>query len=222
MKKTLLLSVAVLAMSGASVFAADMPVRGPVAKAPPVVAGPLFNWTGFYWGGVAGYAWGDSSHTNAAGVTSGDFKTDGWMAGGTVGYNWQNGAGVFGLEGDFSWANPEGSGTVPGGVVNTELNWFATARARAGIASDQFLWYVTGGAAFAKLDASFNGVTSGSSTRTGWTAGAGVEAMITPNWTTKLEYLYADLGDKAAYNAPSPIKVDYTTHIVRVGLNYKY
>jgi opacity protein-like surface antigen len=46
---------------------------------------------------------------------------------------------------------------------------------------------------------------------------------VTRNWTTKVEYLYADLGDKGAYTTPAgPYSVDLKSHILRMGLNYKF
>jgi outer membrane immunogenic protein len=223
MWKTLLIGAAVFVMCGAGGFAADMPVRGPIAKAPPAAAVPLFNWSGFYWGGLAGYGFGDSQHTDALGAASNEFDTNGWLLGGTVGYNWQAGAGVLGVEGDLSWADIDGSDTAPGGSVQTDIAWLGTARVRAGVASSQALWYATGGAAFGKVEGNFANGPSGGKTRTGWTAGGGVEGLVAQNWTAKVEYLYADLGDKRTYNTGGvPVDVDYATHIVRVGLNYKY
>jgi outer membrane immunogenic protein len=212
-----------LGMSSASAFAADMPARAPVAKAPPAVA--LFNWSGFYYGIQGGYAWGKSNHT-VAGVSSGDIDTDGWLAGGTIGANWQNGQLVTGVEADIAWSNVGGSGgSVAACAVpcSSELNWIGTGRLRAGLALDTYLFYVTGGAAFGSFEASQAGLGSGDDTRIGWTIGGGVEAAVSHNWTAKLEYLYADLGDKNTYTTPAgTYNVDHKSHIVRIGLNYKF
>lgn len=223
MLKTLFVSVAALAVSGGAVLAADAPVRPPVGKAQTMVAAPLFNWSGLYYGVSGGYAWGSSRHNDPAG--SGRFDTDGWLLGGTVGYNWQSGPAVFGLEGDLSWTNIEGAGTSAVGPITTELNWLGTGRVRAGYAADAYLFYVTGGAAFANLEAGnpVAGGGSGKETRVGWTVGGGVEAALAQNWTAKIEYLYVDLGDKDNYRtATGPVEVALTSHIVRMGLNYKF
>ena len=71
---------------------------------------------------------------------------------------------------------------------------------------------------------------SGTDTRVGWTIGAGVEGMITQNWTAKLEYLYMDLGGfsggtvLARTGRPIAARVDtnFTDHILRAGINYKF
>jgi outer membrane immunogenic protein len=222
MRKKLLLGVTVLALSGASAFAADVPARVPVAKAPPPMS-QLFDWSGLYWGVAGGYGWGDASHREAGGLANGNHNADGWLLGGTVGYNWQAGQTVFGVEGDLSWANMNGSGGSASGPITTELSWLGTGRVRAGYAVDNYLFYVTGGAAWGKVEAANTGVGSGSNTRLGWTAGGGVETMLAPNWTAKLEYLYVDLGDKNTYTAATgPVQVALTSHIVRLGLNYKF
>jgi outer membrane immunogenic protein len=221
MRKKLLLGVAVLVLGSAPVFAADMPARVPVAKAPPPIA-QLFDWSGLYVGVSGGYGWGDSSHSESGGLANGNFDANGWLLGGTLGYNWQAGQTVLGIEGDWSWANLDGTGASASGPISTELNWLATGRVRAGYAVDNYLFFVTGGAAWGKVEAANRGVGSGSDTRLGWTVGGGVETMLAPNWTAKLEYLYVDLGDKNTYTATGPVQVALTSHIVRLGLNYKF
>jgi outer membrane immunogenic protein len=226
MRKSLLV-VVVVALSGASAMAADAPVRGPIAKAPPATAAALFNWSGFYYGIQGGYAWGDSTHIDrGTGASSGNVDATGWLLGGTVGANWQNGSFVTGVEADLAWANVDGSGGSAAACVTpctTELNWLGTGRVRAGIAADAYLFYVTGGVAFGGVEGGQAGFGSGGKTRVGWTVGAGVETVVARNWTAKLEYLYADLGDKSTYTTPAgTFNVDYTSHIVRVGLNYKF
>lgn len=221
MRKKLLLGVAVLVLGNAPVFAADMPARVPVAKAPPPIA-QLFDWSGLYVGVSGGYAWGDSTHSESGGLANGSFDANGWLLGGTIGYNWQVGRTVLGIEGDWSWANLDGTGASASGPISTELNWLATGRVRAGYAVDNYLFFVTGGAAWGKIEAANLGVGSGSDTRLGWTVGGGVETMLAPNWTAKLEYLYVDLGDKNTYTATGPVQVALTSHIVRLGLNYKF
>src|SRR5215472_1103145 len=105
-------------------------------------------------------------------------------------------------------------GNNPAAVTDsTKLDWFGTTRARLGFVSDRWLVYGTGGVAYGKVNlsgsiqpanelAGFNNnapiVWNQSTTRVGWTAGAGVENAITRNWSWKLEYLYVDLGTASA------------------------
>ena len=125
--KRLLLAVAGLAVVAAtSALAADLP-RGrplPPPRAPAYV--PFFTWNGFYTGINAGYGFGTSDWSLLPGS---HIKPKGAMFGGTVGYNWQAGAIVYGLEGDFDWSGVKGSVACgPGGAVNCETSntWLAT------------------------------------------------------------------------------------------------
>jgi outer membrane immunogenic protein len=137
------------------------------------------------------------------------------------------------------------------GTMKVALDWFGTARARVGIlVSPTTLLYGTGGLAFGGIhasgtitDACFSGAppacTPGSwgfantTTKLGWTAGAGVEGVVpsTTNWTWKLEYLFIDLGsvsgtgfELSADFGPLPYtwSTRVTDNILRVGLNYHF
>ena len=233
MKRLLLASVTftVIAFSGlafsslamTSALAADLPPRLPSPQTPVYV--PFFSWNGFYIGINAGYGWGQSSWTSAVAAT-GAFNVTGPLAGGTLGYNVQTGAWVFGLEGDYDWANIKGSTTVncPLGC-ETKLGWLATVRGRLGYALDRFLPYITAGGAFGNIKATTPGFAGASQTQAGWTAGLGVEYAFVSNWSAKLEYLYVDLGKfdcGTACGAVPPDDIKFTTHILRAGLNYKF
>ncbi len=110
----------------------------------PVYAAPYYNWTGLYVGINGGGAWGNSRWDS-----TGSFDASGGMIGGTVGYNWQFGTWVVGLEGDIDWANIKGTtnrGCVGG--CSSENTWLGTARGRLGYSFDRWMPYITGGAAF--------------------------------------------------------------------------
>src|SRR5689334_10686439 len=95
---------AMIASSVAS--AADISAARPAAAAAPYVAAPQYTWTGLYLGLVGGGAWGTSHHsTKSIPIDfSGDFDVNGTSFGGTAGFNWQAGALVLGIEGDWSAA----------------------------------------------------------------------------------------------------------------------
>src|SRR5664279_4810353 len=111
MKKFLLGTVAALAMV-TSASAADMAARH-YTKAPMAVA-QVMSWTGFYAGIQGGYGWGSSNEVFFNGPNTAIFAgtqkydTSGGFAGGDFGYNWQTGAVVLGLEGDYHWADISG------------------------------------------------------------------------------------------------------------------
>jgi outer membrane immunogenic protein len=190
---------------------------------PAFVAPAVASWSGFYVGINGGYGWATSDWTAPAVST----EPGGGVVGGTIGYNFQAGGFVFGLEGDVDWADMKGSVACSGGSCESKADWFATARGRIGYAGwSNWLPYLTGGAAFAGLKAT-NGVigTSAAKTQTGWTLGGGVEYALLPNWSVKLEYLYADLGKfdcGTACSATVPDDVDFKANIVRAGLNYRF
>jgi outer membrane immunogenic protein len=220
--KLLKAGVATLALVAAcaAAEAADMPIKAPYYKGPIRSVVSYYNWTGFYAGINAGYGFG-TSDWSAAGVT---VKPKGFLAGGTLGYNWQMGSLVYGIEGDWDWADVKGSATcVVVLTCETKNTWLATARGRLGYAFDRWLPYVTGGAAFGNVKATLDPAGfSASKTELGWTVGAGIEYAMFGNWTAKLEYLYVDLGSFDTGPAPLVNNVSFKENIVRAGLNYKF
>jgi outer membrane immunogenic protein len=205
-----------------SAQAADMP--RPVYKGMRSVIA-YYNWTGFYAGIQGGYGWGDSTWSTSALGTAVSNKPTGYLLGGTVGYNYQTGSFVWGLEGDLAWADIKDSVNCGLGLTcETANRWLGTARVRVGYAFDRFLPYVTGGAAFGEVRATTTpgGVTA-KDTRMGWTAGAGLEYAFLGNWTAKIEYLYVDLGSfDTGFTAPILTNVSMKENIVRAGLNYRF
>ena len=219
MKKLLLASVGILALSVASASAADIARRQAMpAKAPPVYAPVPFTWTGFYVGAYGGGGFGRSDFSDP--FATGRFDTSGAVFGGTLGYNYQMGNVVLGVEGDGGWSNIRGSAVCGVGIsCETRNDWLATARGRVGYAFDRFLPYVTGGAAFGNIKTSISGLGTADETRTGWTLGGGLEASIAGPWSAKVEYLYVDLGRGASVLGSD---AEFTSHIVRAGINYRF
>jgi outer membrane immunogenic protein len=202
--------------------AADMPVKG-YYKGPPRSVVSYYNWTGFYAGINGGYGWGTSDWDSPATVGS---KPKGGLIGGTVGYNYQTGAIVWGVEGDVAYSMIKDSTTCALGPCEVENKWLGTARGRIGYAFDRWLPYLTAGAAFGDVKATRVGVAAGgaSDIMAGWTAGVGLEYAFLGNWTAKVEYLYADLGkfDCGTACGAAADNVTFQTNIIRAGLNYKF
>src|ERR1039457_587523 len=111
------IAVAYMVASAMSAQAADIPGR---SNSPSYYKTPSelpFSWTGFYAGINGGYAWGHSSWSDPAiGASSGNFNTSGGVVGGQLGYNWQTGAVVLGIETDADWMSVKGSTAGLGGV----------------------------------------------------------------------------------------------------------
>jgi len=223
MKKQLAASAGILAlaMTAMSAQAADLPRRAPAVKAPAYVA--LYNWTGFYLGINGGGGWGRSDVTGPL-FSTGTFNTSGGLIGGTLGYNWQVGQAVFGLETDLDWSNIRGSAPCGVGALATSCetrnDYLGTFRGRLGYAGwDRVLLYITGGLAYGNIKTNIAGFGSGSSTKAGWTLGGGVEFAIAGPWTAKVEYLYADLGRGGGVLGSDS---KFNANIVRAGINYRF
>jgi outer membrane immunogenic protein len=227
--KRIVLAGALVFATFAPALAADLPPPAPVPYVPVVRA---FSWTGFYLGLNGGYGFGQSSWNTALG-TVGGFKTDGGLAGGTAGFNYQWGQFVVGIEGDGDWQNIRGTQTTAGpcvtvgvGSCNTASNWISTIRGRAGFAVNRALIYATGGAAFTDVKAWTAASPFGGGSEPGWTGGGGVEFAMTDSWTVKLEYLYAKFQSAtcpaSSCSAAAPATVSLNENIVRVGVNYLF
>jgi outer membrane immunogenic protein len=206
MKKFGLGLIAVISLTNAAV-AADLAVKA----APPIVV--PFSWTGFYVGAHGGYGW----------TTTDGLDAKGGFGGGQVGYNFQTGNFVFGIEGDF--AGSDISQTVGGfGISATFKNEaLASLRGRAGIAYNTWLFYGTAGGGWAqnKVSVNFGGLgISSEAWQSGWAAGAGVEWAFAPKWSAKFEYLHYGLGSTNFFGAIPSGDIDINT--VKAGVNYHF
>jgi outer membrane immunogenic protein len=242
--------------------AADMRVAPPYAPPPPVYTWSgcyVGASAGTSYGTSTHYTTAGSTLNNpasplnvlpaGANITD-SFNLSGFIGGFQAGCNWQWGAWVFGIEGDGSATNKEGqafeTALVPVGgagranwISQTQERWLVTARGRLGLTGwwgDRTLLYVTGGGAWAKIDASewltSNPLATGhqeSNTRSGWTVGAGIEYVLGYGWSVKSEYLYVDFDRYTTFttgpinvNNVSPREVKLNDHIFRAGMNYKF
>ena len=103
----------------------------------------------------------------------------------------------------------------------TKNTWLSTVRARFGYAADRVLFYGTVGGAFGNVVANV-APTFQSTSRAGWTAGAGIEGAFTNNLTARVEYLFVDLSS-ATFNAAPGVTVKLNNlSLIRVGLDYKF
>ena len=193
--------------------AADMLVKAAVA--PP----PAANWTGWYIGAHVGAAWQNvSANSFYAGPSVGHVDGSSFIGGGQIGYNWQHGNSVFGIEGDISglsngpsWTSAIGSGGSTKSI-STKTNWLSTVRLRTGLAVGDTMVYATGGVAFGNVSNSQHVcdaldphcTKSESTTKVGWTVGGGIEHMWDAHWTVGLEGLFVDLG-KSTVSNPDPL-----------------
>ncbi len=251
--KRFLAGVAVLMLGAArSALAADGSVDAPVIMyAPPVPV--VYNWTGFYLGGNVGGHFGNDDITTTTGIpaidgiTATSLTPQGVVAGLQVGYNWQIGSVLVGIELDGNWLDGTASRTLtnfrapinPSDVMTNSVNavFLTTVRPRIGVVFDRLLLYATGGLAvstikttdtFAALGGTFLTATDNSMTRTGETIGGGLEYAFLDSWTFKAEYLYVSFGsfDTTIQRPVAPVSLSlqhkYSDNVARIGLNYRF
>ena len=241
MKKILLVTASLIALGAAApAVAADLAAR-PYTKAPPMIAA-IYDWSGFYIGANGG--WGSSRNswdlTTAGGAflgNEGSHNSTGGTVGGQVGYRWQAGTWVFGLEAQGNWADFSGNNTslvFPGLVNRSKVDAFGLFTGQVGYAANNVLFYAKGGAAVTSntyrintLGGALSG-TTGDDTRWGGVVGVGLEYGFAPNWSVAVEYDHLFMQDRT-YNFVSPAGVAFGTDRIRqdidlvtARLNYKF
>jgi outer membrane immunogenic protein len=240
MKKFLLGTVGMIAMVG-SASAADI-AAGPY-KAAPVYVSPAYDWSGFYIGGNGGWGstrncWDNLTSAGAFFASEGCHDATGGVAGGQLGYRWQTGGWVFGLEGQGDWADLSGSNisALTGGRNRSRIDAFGLFTGQIGYAWNNALLYVKGGAAvtdgrndilFVPSNALF--ATTGDQTRWGATLGVGLEFGFAQNWTAGVEYDHLFMEDQNV-NFFTPVggffagtdRVRQDVDLVTVRVNYRW
>ena len=221
MKKILLVTTGLVALSAAPALAADLAART-YTKAPAMVA-PIYNWGGFYvglnGGGGSSHKCWDATSVGGVAITStaeGCHDATGGLVGGQVGYRWQAANWVFGLEAQGDWANLKGSNSstliapflAPFGVNftnNTKIDAIGLFTGQVGYAWNNVLAYVKGGAAV--THDKYSGIASAaglvnvtfdtaSETRWGGAVGAGLEFGFAPGWSVAVEYDHLFMGSR--------------------------
>jgi outer membrane immunogenic protein len=221
-------------------FGADLPY----AKAPTITA-PVYDWTGVYVGVFGGGGFGNHNVNNGTGTTpfanfTANYSSQGALGGGEVGYNWQSGNYLVGIEGDLFWSGIKGNdasqvfnGAFPITSVDADnLRWGGTLRVRGGFTVDRWLMFFTGGYAFGDIQHTntdpVNGVDRFTVHANGLTAGGGIAYAITNNILTKIEYRYYNFnaytrtGNPLTPNGQLPYSTDSTYSVVTIGLDFKF
>jgi outer membrane immunogenic protein len=204
----LLLAVGAFLAAATSSFAGDLPLQQRSTYVQPEVVNSLFNWSGFYVGGNAGYAWGSAIGGNPKG----------FLGGLQAGYNYQvSPSVVFGVESDLTFTSIDDNV----GAAKFGVDYLGTIRARLGYSIDRVMFYATGGLAYGRGELEIAGL-SNREFHWGWTLGGGIEAMISPKVSAKLEYLYVNLNDETYQSILGPRSVGYNTSLLRGGINYRF
>jgi outer membrane immunogenic protein len=236
------IAIAIATAISSSAMAADLAVRAPV-----VAAAPAYNWTSIYVGVNAGYMWGQQDPFNVLTNRFDDFSTNisGGAFGATVGAQIQVAHVVLGFEADLDWANVKGSAVATPTIfgtplpfalsLDTKIPWISTYRSRIGYAQNNWLFYVTAGAAIMGNETDLSSIgglpcgtfiaalgfpggpggalnCNGTKKRIGGAFGAGTEVALNQAWSVKAEYLYVAAASLEQSKANE----------VRVGLNYHF
>src|SRR3569833_863024 len=206
MKKVLLAATAAwIALGAVPALTADLAAR-PYTKAPAMITA-IYDWSGFYiglnaGGGSARNCWTYSGLSAAEGC----HHATGALVGGQVGYRWQTGTGVFGLEAQGNWADFKGSNAslfAPGATNQSKTNAIGLFTGQVGYTWNNVLWYVKGGGAVA--NDKYKGITTAtgspfdqsSGTRWGGVVGTGIEVGFAPNLSVAAEYDHLFMGSRS-------------------------
>ncbi len=220
--------------------AADMAAR-PYTKAPPMMVA-MYNWGGFYVGANGGWAsshkcW-DFAGTVAAPLAvnqaEGCHDATGGVIGGQIGYNWQAGSWVFGLEAQGDWADLSGRNVslfAPTFTNRSRIDGIGLFTGRVGYAWNNALLYVKGGAAVVSdrynyyLTTAAVDTGTASETRWGGTVGVGLEYGFTPNWSVGVEYNHIFLDARnIAFASPTQTvdRIHQDVDMVTARINYRF
>jgi outer membrane immunogenic protein len=235
-RRIVLASVSAIALTAAA-NAADIYVPGPGGYKD----GPYFSWTGFYLGIYGGGADFKDHIRDVDGLNGGarfGIHQDPFVGGGTLGYNFQSGNIVYGVEADIGYMNVSESrkfdpNFIGGTFTGIEPGAYGDVTGRLGYTWGSTLLYAKGGFAWwdgkAFIDnhlGGFGGTRGFTSTFTGWVFGGGAEVMLSRAWSVKVEYLHFDFGTENATLTNTNVgrnfrySNDLTADSVTVGLNY--
>jgi high affinity Mn2+ porin len=247
--KGIVFVVVALAEPGNAAMAADLRAVMPVKAPRPA---PAYDWSGFYAGGHLGVAWGSSDWSTPPNLSGSldlfqsidTFNESGsFFAGVQVGYDYMlPNRFVIGAVADASFpAFPSLAGLSIGSVstLTSPLNgpetymenmvYFGTVRARVGYAPGNWLFYATGGFAWAYDQLTLTQLSTGTANtpflwRLGWAAGVGVEVPVAPHWTAGLEYLFTDYGSSSVTfpTLGQQFNSNFSIQELRASLNYRF
>ena len=252
----LLVGIAVAAsVLATAASAADLPAPAGPAYYPPVYRPVIYDWSGIY-GGVnfgAGLLEDQVTTTTTTALQPAGVATKlspfAVVGGAQAGFNYQIQQFVIGAEGTFTWSDISGTQATPSQppvslptFSETSIStprWYATATGKFGFAANDFLFYAKAGAAWMSVNytqAASTGTGNVSSqtisdTRSGFTAGGGIEFGMTENLSARLEYDYLNFGTKTytfanLNTAPAalvlPVAIRSSTSLITIGLNYRF
>ncbi len=233
MQKTLVAAIAAV-MAIAPAHAGDL--YGGSLKDAPVVQTYVPDWGGLYIGGSAGFGVGDTSgELVGIPLLQSKYDVNGAIYGAHIGYNWQRGDIVYGLEAGYNGSAIDGSSSCVL-LLNCqrELDWYATGVARLGYASGSTLFYGFGGLAWGNVSTEIGFLSpavpflEGDESHFGWVAGVGLEHAFNDRFSVRVEYSHVDLGEEdttlnfvGGGTLPVDDSVDLSFDAIKIGVSYK-
>jgi outer membrane immunogenic protein len=242
MRRLFLATAGLVALAIATPASAADLAAHPYTKAPPPVVAPIYDWNGFYIGANGGWGqaracWGFVPVAGAI-IPGGCGDGSGGIVGGQLGYRWQTGQFVFGLEGQGDWAdlsNTRISLINPAFSTRAKVDGIGLFTGQIGYAWNAALLYLKGGAAVTSnrfdILTTLGGVdlASASSTRWGGAVGVGVEYGFAPNWSAGIEYDHLFMGDSNnSFSVANPIvagalnRISEDVDMVTFRVNYRF
>jgi outer membrane immunogenic protein len=222
--------------------------------APMAAYSPI--WAGLYVGGSVGFGTGDTSgqisfdkskrdsgpvllESSSSGPSmssidfdklfSSDYDVNGAIYGAHIGYNFQRGPIVFGIEAAYNGTDIDGNDSAVFGLVESEreLDWYATLVGRLGYASGNALFYGFGGVAWGTVETTlssplFGLSASGETDHVGWTAGVGIEYALDERFSVRVEYSHVDLGEESFSLGGIKDEVDLDFDAIKIGASYRF
>jgi outer membrane immunogenic protein len=250
-RKSFQASLCAFVLTGSAAFAADFGYPPPPAYLPP----PLFTWSGIFVGGQLGYVWAAGAFNESGfdpltgAVINGTINgtPSGVIGGAHIGYQYQFNQLVLGVQGSLDGTSLTNTAvaTFPLAFGGSNLSAQTTGdvrgsiRGKFGIALDRALIYGTAGVSFGGFKTALSltapntpifATATTSSTRTGWTAGGGVEYAVTNNWWIFAEYRFTDFGtlqsNFLATDLPTGAFINGERHLqenqVQAGFSYRF
>ena len=228
--KKLLLTTTALVVLASPALAADLAAR-PYTKAPPPVMAAIYDWSGFYLGVNAGGGWTHNTWDVVGGGREGSHDSSGGTIGGQVGYRWQMGQFVFGVEAQGNWADFSGDNqsALFGTRNRTKTDAFGLFTGQVGYAFNNVLVYAKGGAAITSNTYTITNAATGAflgsndNTRWGGVVGAGLEYGFAPNWSLGVEYdhLFMDR-QTVSFGALGSDSIKQDADLFTARLNYRF
>jgi outer membrane immunogenic protein len=230
MTKTLLLAGIILAASSFSVFADDIPIvkanrqMAPLRGSISASTAPLYSWDGYYIGGFASGLFSGDGFTSDDPSVTGSRSGSGIFGGMQAGINYELPANfLMGINAEIGGlSNQSNSFTDGTSNIGSKTEWLASLTGRVGYALGRTLIYVKGGGSFR----GYNTTPSIEADRhvTGYTVGAGLEYMITHDWTAQIEYQYYDFNNTSLTFGSLPSTVSFRDNIqtIKAGINYHF